>query len=278
MNVKDISNFLQIKNFATSKKMGQNFLINNNIKKKIVDSANIHQKEVILEIGPGAGAITSILLTYKIQLIAFELDKRLTDLLNQKFNGYKNFHLFNVDALKINWDEKIMMFSDKPIKLVANLPYSISSLLLLKILKSNYVNEAIVMVQKEMAERLVAKVATHSYNAFSVLIQLFFRIEKLFDVDRNNFSPKPKVSSSVIKLYKISNLNNNILFNVQKIDSFLKLSFKNKRKTLVNNLSIKYDKDKIITILNKMSFSLTIRAEEIRPIDLVHILEEIENA
>ena len=278
MNVKDINNFLQTKNFAASKKMGQNFLINNNIKKRIVDSANIQPKEVVLEIGPGAGAITSILLTHKIKLIAFELDKRLADLLSQKFASYNNFNLFNVDALKMDWDEKIKHFSDKPIKLVANLPYSISSLLILKILKSNYVNEAVIMVQKEMAERLVAKTSTHSYNAFSALIQLFFKTQKLFDVDRNNFSPKPKVCSSVIKITKIDNIDSNSIENIQKIDAFLKCAFNNKRKTLVNNLSAKYDKNKIINVLEKQSLSLTVRAEEIKPINLLQIMETLDNA
>lgn len=277
MNVKDINNFLQTKNFAASKKMGQNFLINNNIKKRIVYSANIQPKEVVLEIGPGAGAITSILLTHKIKLIAFELDKRLADLLSKKFASYNNFNLFNVDALKIDWDEKIKHFSNKAIKLVANLPYSISSLLILKILKSNYVNEAVIMVQKEMAERLVARTSTHSYNAFSALIQLFFKTQKLFDVDRNNFSPKPKVCSSVIKITKIDNIDSNSIENIQKIDAFLKCAFSNKRKTLVNNLSVKYDKNKIVNVLEKQSLSITVRAEEIKPMDLLQIMETLDN-
>lgn len=277
MNIKNINNFLQDQKFVASKKMGQNFLINPNIKKKIVDAANLGAKEVVLEIGPGVGAITSILLTHKIKLIAFELDKRLVEILKDKFGNYNNFNLYNVDALKIDWDEIIQQYSNQPIKLVANLPYSISSLLVLKILKSTSIKEAVIMVQKEMAERIVAKTRTHEYNMFSALVQLFFSVEKLFYVDPSNFSPKPKVQSCVIKLAKLDS-NNLYSFNdFEQIEKFLKLAFSNKRKTLVNNLSAIYTKEKILNVLSKTEFPSTVRAEEIKPIDLVKLMWALNN-
>lgn len=277
MSVKEVNTFLQKKNFRPSRKMGQNFLINPKIKKMIVDAADLQQNDVVLEIGPGTGAITSFLLMHKIKLIAFELDKRLAALLITKFKDYKNFILKNVDALKVDWTEILQEVTQQHVKLVANLPYSISSLLVLKIIQTKNVDTAIIMVQKEMAERLSAKVGTHSYNMFTVLVKLYLKTEKLFDVDSNNFSPRPKVDSTVIKLSKIQTQYYSIN-DFDTINSFLKIAFSNKRKTLVNNLSSKYPKENIYKALAKLNFSLTIRAEQIKPLDLLQLMRELRHA
>lgn len=279
MSVKEVSNFLKDKQFRPSKKLGQNFLINPQIKQRIVNAANLQPKDIVLEIGPGVGAITSILLTHKIKLIAIEVDKRLAELLTTKLKTYNNFTLYNIDALKVDWDKILFEYTQSSdVKLVANLPYSISSLLVLKIIRSQLISQATIMVQKEMADRLCAKVGTHAYNMFTILVQLFLDVQKLFDVDPSNFSPKPKVQSCVIQLTKkqpVSDIYDISDFEV--IDNFLHLAFSNKRKTLVNNLIAQYDKSKILNVLQQIQLPSMIRAEEISPCDLIKIMKALNN-
>lgn len=279
MSVKEVSNFLKDKQFRPSKKLGQNFLINPQIKQRIVNAANLQPKDIVLEIGPGVGAITSILLTHKIKLIAIEVDKRLAELLTTKLKTYNNFTLYNIDALKVDWDKILFEYTQSSdVKLVANLPYSISSLLVLKIIRSQLISQATIMVQKEMADRLCAKVGTHAYNMFTILVQLFLDVQKLFDVDPSNFSPKPKVQSCVIQLTKkqpVSDLYDIGDFEV--IDNFLHLAFSNKRKTLVNNLIAQYDKSKILNVLQQIQLPSMIRAEQINPCDLIKIMKALNN-
>lgn len=279
MSVKEVSNFLKDKQFRPSKKLGQNFLINPQIKQRIVNAANLQPKDIVLEIGPGVGAITSILLTHKIKLITIEVDKRLAELLTTKLETYNNFTLYNIDALKVDWDKILFEYTQSSdVKLVANLPYSISSLLVLKIIRSQLISQATIMVQKEMADRLCAKVGTHAYNMFTILVQLFLDVQKLFDVDPSNFSPKPKVQSCVIQLTKkqpVSDLYDISDFEV--IDNFLHLAFSNKRKTLVNNLMAQYDKSKILNVLQQIQLPSMIRAEQISPCDLIKIMKALNN-
>lgn len=279
MSVKEVSNFLKDKQFCPSKKLGQNFLINPQIKQRIVNAANLQPKDIVLEIGPGVGAITSILLTHKIKLIAIEVDKRLAELLTTKLKTYNNFTLYNIDALKVDWDKILFEYTQSSdVKLVANLPYSISSLLVLKIIRSQLISQATIMVQKEMADRLCAKVGTHAYNMFTILVQLFLDVQKWFDVDPSNFSPKPKVQSCVIQLTKkqpVSDLYDISDFEV--IDNFLHLAFSNKRKTLVNNLIAQYDKSKILNVLQQIQLPSMIRAEQINPCDLIKIMKALNN-
>lgn len=279
MSVKEVSNFLKDKQFRPSKKLGQNFLINPQIKQRIVNAANLQPKDIVLEIGPGVGAITSILLTHKIKLITIEVDKRLAELLTTKLETYNNFTLYNIDALKVDWDKILFEYTQSSdVKLVANLPYSISSLLVLKIIRSQLISQATIMVQKEMADRLCAKVGTHAYNMFTILVQLFLDVQKLFDVDPSNFSPKPKVQSCVIQLTKkqpVSDLYDISDFEV--IDNFLHLAFSNKRKTVVNNLIAQYDKSKILNVLQQIQLPSMIRAEQISPCDLIKIMKALNN-
>ena len=279
MSVKEVSNFLKDKQFRPSTKLGQNFLINPQIKQRIVNAANLQPKDIVLEIGPGVGAITSILLTHKIKLIAIEVDKRLAELLTTKLKTYNNFTLYNIDALKVDLDKILFEYTQSSdVKLVANLPYSISSLLVLKIIRSQLISQATIMVQKEMADRLCAKVGTQSYNMVTILVQLFLDVQKLFDVDPSNFSPKPKVQSCVIQLTKkqpVSDLYDISDFEV--IDNFLHLAFSNKRKTLVNNLIAQYDKSKILNVLQQIQLPSMIRAEQISPCDLIKIMKALNN-
>ncbi|MDE6429368.1 MAG: 16S rRNA (adenine(1518)-N(6)/adenine(1519)-N(6))-dimethyltransferase RsmA, partial [Malacoplasma sp.] len=190
--------FIKKNKFFASKKLGQNFLTNEIIKQKIVDSLNINDSDFVLEIGPGFGALTKLILKKSKNLTVIELDKRLVEFLKEEF---PNLKIINQDILKFDFNNLAL----NNYKIISNLPYSISSQIIFKILKHSNFSEAILMVQKEMAERVVAKAGTKKYNNFTILLNLTSNITKLFNVSNSCFFPKPEVESTVIKFSKKEN-------------------------------------------------------------------------
>ncbi|ACI60331.1 16S rRNA (adenine(1518)-N(6)/adenine(1519)-N(6))-dimethyltransferase RsmA [Ureaplasma urealyticum] len=280
MNKTVIKNKLKQESFVPSKKMGQNFLLSNEIKNKIVNVANISKDDLILEIGPGWGAITELLVQKTDTLVAIELDKRLYAHLKTYIKA-PNFHIINNDVLCVDLDKLILDYTNtkknQKIKVVANLPYAISSKIVLKIIQSKLINDAYIMVQKEMAERIGAKVNTRGYNAFTVLVQLFCKTKILFQVNAKEFHPQPKVQSAVIHL---ENLHNKVDFDIEQVSKFLRICFLNKRKKLKNNLSNIYD----IKLVNEMfidyNLDMNLRAENIEPkmfLELFNYLNKSNN-
>ena len=218
-------------NFRPKKKFGQNFLKNKDLLKKISELKDFENK-LVLEIGPGTGALTEYLLKKQPKkLIAIEKDEELKPFLLKIQKKYLvNFEIIFQDALRYEYSK----FEGKKIFLVANLPFHIATTLVIKWLKyiENF-ESIIIMVQKEVAERLSAKVSTKFYGRTSILVQLHSDVKKIFDVSPENFYPKPKVNSSVIELNPKSNLN----FNYEKVDELLKICFAQRRKKLKNNLN-----------------------------------------
>ncbi|MDR2636263.1 MAG: 16S rRNA (adenine(1518)-N(6)/adenine(1519)-N(6))-dimethyltransferase RsmA [Mycoplasmataceae bacterium] len=243
--------FIKSNNFNPSKKMGQNFLINEKICKNLVDSINFTNVDLIIEIGPGLGAITKYLNMHNVPITAIELDKRLSEFVHTKFT---NINLINNDVLKVDFNELTAKYSS-PI-IVSNLPYSISSIVVIKFVKSN-IKTMYCMLQKEMVLRLLAKKSTHEYNAFTVLLQTYANIKKITDVSKSNFLPPPNVDSIFIVIEK-----NNLTYD-EKYDKFVRQCFLSKRRTLVNNLKDIVDKNKLINFLNDNKLSLSVRAEEL---------------
>lgn len=271
MQNKQIHNFMKQESFVASKKMGQNFLSSLPIKKRIVDSANLDNNDFVIEIGPGLGAITEIILEIKTPMLAIELDKRLHQYLCDKFKDNPLFSIINNDVLKENLSEIVNKYAkNRTVKVVANLPYSISSKIVLKLLKTPEIDTFVIMVQKEMAERISAKPNTKDYNAFTALVSLFLDVEYLFTVGPKNFIPAPKVDSAVIKVTR-KKYTTYSLENISEYENFLRQCFRNKRKTLVNNLSSSYKKEDIINSLESLNLSLTIRAEALDAITLIKI-------
>lgn len=256
MKNKDVKVFLEKNNFVPSKKMGQNFLINENVQKSIVTASNINNDDCVLEIGPGLGAITKHLLATTKNVAAIELDKRLYDFLSKK---YPNLKLVNDDILKFDVTAFLNQINFKNVKVVANLPYSISSKIILKLIKEPNIQQINILVQKEMAERLVAKVNTKDYNAFTVLVSMYANVSHKLRVSKNEFNPIPKVDSSFITIDKINKFN----INYYEIDKFLRLSFVSKRKKLLNNLSSVYSKEIIRKCFDDLSLDENIRAENL---------------
>jgi 16S rRNA (adenine1518-N6/adenine1519-N6)-dimethyltransferase len=260
MNIKEVKSLLDKYNLNAKKGFGQNFLVDDNILKKIAYSLNDKNYKGVIEVGPGLGSLTRYLVETYDKVLCYEIDTDMIEVLNDTIESDK-LKIKEGDFLKSNVSKDIKEYFDGSVCLIANLPYYITSPILLKLLEEvREIKDIVIMIQKEVAERFVAKPNTKDYNALSVLIQYFTKAEKLFDVSPNAFVPAPKVSSSVIHLcYKEEEelTGNDLAF-------FLKFNrniFKQRRKTLVNNLSASYQisKEEAGNILEKHGFSKTIR-------------------
>ena len=239
-----------MENIKAKKSLGQNFLKDEVVLNHIIESANLSKDDVVLEIGPGHGALTEKLAAVCKQVIAIELDERLIELLHTKLVGNQNVEIFHGDILKINLPELIEKYNLQNIgyKVVANLPYYITSPIIRLLLETKYPpTEMVVMVQKEVAERIVAKKGAMSILAVSV--QYYAKAEFLFTVFKESFEPMPKVDSAILKISFIASSplgedvrrtdEGNIVSETEtkKFFRIVKSGFSAKRKTLINNLA-----------------------------------------
>lgn len=253
------------KNFDFKKSLGQNFLKDENIIKKIVNEITATKDDLIIEIGPGAGAITKHLSALHTNVICFEIDKRLKEDLDQ----YKTDKLDIIyeDFLKIDLKETLKKYNYKNITFIGNLPYYITTAIINKITEQSNSKEIIIMIQKEVAERFMAKPNTKEYSSISVFLQYNYDIKKVTLVSKECFIPKPKVDSMVIKLTKKTDSK---VINKEQFYKLIKDSFTQKRKNLRNNLK-NYDKEKLEKILKTLNKDLTFRAEQLSIDDFIEI-------
>jgi 16S rRNA (adenine1518-N6/adenine1519-N6)-dimethyltransferase len=252
-------------------KLGQHFLASHPAAQRIVDALGDVSQATVLEIGPGRGALTSLLATQARRLMAVELDRVLAAQLRMKFATYPNVEIIEGDILKIELDTVFgpkpgtlrpgLSFAPEPARVVGNLPYYITSDILLRLLQYHrYFSTIVIMVQKEVADRLAASPGSRDYGLFSATAQLYGSVEKLFTLPPAAFAPPPKVHSSVLRLTIEPRLES---LRVPETDfiSFLKLSFGQKRKTLWNNLKGEYAKETLQQALAKSGVKPTVRAE-----------------
>ena len=251
------------------KKFGQNFLKDKNIITKIANVVETNKKDLIIEIGPGAGALTEELVK-KSQLLAYEIDKDLEETLINKFKD-NNFNIIFDDLLKRNLKEDLSQIKYDKLYVIANLPYYITTPIINKIINEKInVQEMVLMVQKEVGERFSAKLGTKDYSSITIFLNYYFDIKKEFIVSRNSFYPAPNVDSIIISLRKKEKK-----YNVKNEEIFFKLirdSFVQKRKTLKNNLK-EYNFLEIGKILQENNLPLDVRAENV-PIE---VFVEISN-
>lgn len=239
------------------KKYGQNFLNNDKILDDLSNSFFIEDNSMIVEVGAGSGVLTKRLITKNVPVISFEIDESLKEYLDKI--SCDNLSVVYKDFLSINL--KDYLDSYKHIYFVANVPYYITTPIISKFIDENIIPDVMVMtVQKEVAERLSAKVGTKNYGAISAILNYYYEVEYLFTVDRNNFYPVPNVDSAVIKFTKRKDLLDLVSFS--KYKKFINDAFMQKRKNLKNNLK-NYDLEKIECILKKYNLSLTNRAEDV---------------
>jgi 16S rRNA (adenine1518-N6/adenine1519-N6)-dimethyltransferase len=252
-------------------KLGQHFLASDEAAERIVNALGDVTGATVLEIGPGRGAITEMLARKAQRLIAVEIDRVMSAQLRMQFALHPNVEIIEGDILTIELDTVFgpkpgmlrpgMAFNPEPARVVGNLPYYITSDILLRLFEYHrYFSTIVIMVQKEVADRLAASPGSRDYGLLSATAQLYGRIEKLFTLPPGDFVPPPKVHSSVVRITikpKIEALQ----VDEAKFISFLKLSFGQKRKTLWNNLKTGYDEAALRAALAKTSVKPTVRAE-----------------
>lgn len=255
---------------TANKSLGQNFLINDDVVNKIVDSAEISKEDLVIEIGPGLGTLTQKLLDRAGKVISIELDKRMIEILTNRFSLYNNFELISQDVLKVDLNNVIkqnfqpLTSNIKHAKIVANLPYYITTPIIMKLLEEKLPVESItVMIQKEVADRLVDVPGGKNSGAITYSIYYYAMAEKILKVEPNSFIPEPAVDSEVIKL----NIRKEKVVDVKDeklMFKIIKYSFMQRRKTLVNALEktdIFSSKKEILDILNKLGLDEKIRGE-----------------
>lgn len=257
---KKIKENLEKENFNLKKKFGQNFIIDENIIDSIINKSKIDATTLVLEIGPGAGSLTYKLAKKAKNVLCYEIDVTLKEILKNNLQEFNNVDIIYEDFLKADVINQIKKYNFEKLYIVANLPYYITTPILIKLVEDQItVDKIVVMVQKEVGDRFKTKPNSRDYNSLSVYLNYYFNVKKLLDVSRNVFIPKPNVDSIVVEFTKKERKK---LKDEQLFFKLVRDSFKQKRKNLRNNLN-GYDLDKIEEVLKKYNFDLTTRAEQL---------------
>ena len=268
-------------NIKANKSLGQNFLIDNNVVEKIVDGSNVSKDDLVIEIGPGLGTLTKVLLEKANKVICIELDKKMINILLDRFKLYNNFELLHNDILKVDLNSIIKKKKEnsniKNVKVVANLPYYITTPIIMKLLEDELdLTSITVMVQKEVADRLIEIPGGKNTGAITYSVFYYASSESILEVPKNAFIPEPEVISKVIKLEirkqpPVDVKSKKIMFKI------IKSSFMQRRKTLLNaltNTKVFLNKEDGIKILNKLNLPIDIRAEKLTLQDFANITNE----
>lgn len=275
---------LQKYHFNFQKKYGQNFLIDTNILEKIIDAAGVNQDDCVLEIGPGIGTMTQYLCEHAREVVAVEIDQKLIPILEQDtLSSYDNITIINDDILKVDISAIVQEKNNgNPIKVVANLPYYITTPIIMGLFESHISLESItIMVQKEVAERMQVGPGTKDYGALSLAVQYYARPKVMLTVPASCFMPRPNVDSAVIKLTRherppVTVSDEKFLFDI------IRASFNQRRKTLVNALGnaagLNVKKEQVLSALEKMGMSPTIRGEALTLGEFAELSERLAAA
>lgn len=257
---------LQKYNFNFQKKFGQNFLIDTNVLERIIAAADITKEDCVLEIGPGIGTMTQCLAEKSGEVVAVEIDKNLIPILEETLSAYNNVTVINEDILKLDIQSIVKEKNGgKPIKVVANLPYYITTPIIMGLFESRVPLKSItIMVQKEVADRMQVGPGTKDYGALSLAVQYYARPEIVANVPPNCFIPRPGVGSAVIRLTRYDEPPVEVE-DEKKMFSLIRASFNQRRKTLVNGLSnaagLNVSKEQVLAALEQMKLSPSIRGE-----------------
>lgn len=258
---KKMKELLEKNGFSLKKKFGQNFIIDENVINSIVEKSMIDKDTLVIEIGPGAGSLTYKLGKSAKNVICYEIDTTLKNVLKENIKDLDNIKVIYQDFLKANVVEDIKEHEYKKIYFVANLPYYITTPIIIKIIEDNIpVDKMVFMVQKEVGNRFKAEPGSKDYSSLSIYLNYYFDVKKIIDVSRHVFMPEPNVDSIVVEFSKKDNV-----LEVKNEELFFKLirdSFKQKRKTIRNNLK-EYNLAKIEEVLERHNYNLSVRAEQL---------------
>lgn len=276
-----VKKILSVHGFNFSKALGQNFIIDDSICPAMAEMLGADEKTGVLEVGPGVGVLTKELCKRAGKVVSVELDERLYPVLEQTMADYDNFELVKGDVMKIDLHALIAeKFADcDEVKICANLPYYITSPVIMMLLQSKLpITEIEVMVQQEAAERLCAPIGSREAGAVSVAVNYYGESEILFNVGRECFMPSPKVDSSVIKIVVREKPEFEVK-NEKQFFSLVKCAFAQRRKTLVNSLSNSLGKSKpeVTNALAQLGLAPTVRAENLKMEDLVNLADLLFN-
>lgn len=254
-----------------NKNLGQNFLVDEQAIRDIIDGAEIDKDDLVIEIGPGLGTLTSFLLEKAKKVICIELDKKMIKILNDRFIAYNNIELINEDVLRIDLNQIIKQEKDnnniKNVKIVANLPYYITTPIIMKLLEDKLdIKSITVMIQKEVADRLIEIPSGNNTGAITYTIYYYCKGKKIREVENTSFIPMPEVTSEVINLKLreepvVKVASEKVFFNI------IKSSFMQRRKTLINaliNTGVFKDKKEGIEFLKQINLNENIRAENLK--------------
>ena len=281
-NPKNTIEIIQKYEFMFQKKFGQNFLIDTHVLEKIISSAGVTKEDCVLEIGPGIGTMTQYLAENARQVVAVEIDKNLIPILGETLAAYDNVTVINEDILKVDIKEIAEKYNGgRPIKVVANLPYYITTPIIMGLFESGVpIDNITVMVQKEVADRMQEGPGSKDYGALSLAVQYYAEPEIVANVPPNCFIPRPNVGSAVIRLTRHKEMPVKVN-NAEHMFRIIRASFNQRRKTLQNGLNnspeIPYSKEKILAAIERMGLPATVRGEALslaQFAELSDILEE----
>ncbi len=258
--------------FRPTKKLGQNFLTDKTVINRILDSAALDSKDVVIEVGPGKGALTGRIATIVKNVYAIEKDNFLFGELNNKYASLSNLTLINEDALRTDFKT----FEGNPkIKFIANLPYNITSPMLSRLTENrDLFSNIIIMIQKEVGDRIASEPGNKTYGSLSVLIQTFFNVTRLFTVPPGSFKPKPKVDSVVIKLVP-TQTHCDLIKDINLYSRVVKSSFSSRRKMINNSLKSEFNKEEIEISLSNSEISGKRRAETMEVSEFIRLANNI---
>ena len=266
--------------FSFKKNFGQNFLVDERVLGKIVSSAEISKDDVVIEVGPGIGTLTQAVAKEAYKVVAVEIDTTLVPILGELLSDFDNIEIINEDILKVDVNAIAEKYPDKKIKMVANLPYYITTPIIMNVLENHIPVESItVMIQKEVAYRMKAQPSTKDYGSLSLAVQYYCEPYLVANVPQNCFMPRPNVDSAVIKLTvmdkpKVQVNNEKFMF------EFIKAAFSQRRKTLVNCIFssglLTLSKDEIGKMLNGLGYDERVRGESLTLEDYGKITDEAE--
>lgn len=271
MNILEETRYIMKKyNIRANKSLGQNFLINNEVVENIVNSSDISKEDMVIEIGPGLGTLTKYLLEKAGKVLCVELDTKMIKILQDRFSLYDNFELINEDILKVNLNKIIEENKKdgkiKNVKIVANLPYYITTPIIMKLLEEKLdIKSITVMIQKEVADRLIETPGGKNTGAITHTVYYYCESEKIMEVPNSSFIPEPEVTSEVIKLNlrdkpAVDIENTKVMFMI------IKSAFMQRRKTLLNaltNTKVFINKEEGIQILKELNLDENVRAEKL---------------
>ena len=272
----NISEDLKKEKFRFKKQFGQNFISDDHLLAKIVEAAEITPEDVVIEIGPGAATLTAALAEKAAQVIAIEIDKDLFPIIERRMAGYSNFELVAGDAMKVDFDALAAKYGAKRYKVVANLPYYITTPIVMRFLEEGFrVSELVIMVQQEVADRFLASPGTKAYGAITAAINYYGSVSRAFNVPRTMFTPRPEVDSCIVKIKCYENKpfeadDEKLLRRV------IKAAFGQRRKTLNNALkALNLPKDELDKALQRAGIDAARRGETLSVEEFVRLSNAI---